>query len=61
MPTPQNGPAHSNKSLVIADEFFSVFDHFVGLGLNGLIHPMDYFYDNLLEISLLIESKDITW
>ena len=34
MPTPQNGQTHSNKLLT---NCFSVFDHFVGLVLKGLM------------------------
>ena len=36
MPTPQDVQTHSNNSSAFADELFEVFDHFVGLALNGL-------------------------
>ena len=38
MPTPQNGQIHSNNSSAISPtDCFSVFDHFMGLALKGLI------------------------
>ena len=36
MPTPQNGQAHSNKSLATADDCLSMFEHFVRLAFKGL-------------------------
>ena len=40
MPIPQNGQTHSN----------SVFDHFVGLALKGLISDKGYYVKLLKEI-----------
>ena len=37
MSTAKNGQTHSNNSPAVADELLSVFDHFVGLALKGLI------------------------
>ena len=34
--TPQNGQTHSNNSLDLADELFSVFDHLVEVALKDL-------------------------
>ena len=38
-PTPQNGQTHSNNSncLSVFNHFMELFNHFVGLALNGLI------------------------
>ena len=43
MPTPQNGQTHSTIRRQLPTNCLSVFDHFVGLALKGLIqnttHP----------------------
>ena len=36
-PISQNGQTHSFNSLVVAKDCLSVFEHFVGLGLKGIL------------------------
>ena len=36
-PTPQNGQTHLNNCLLLPTNCLSVFDHFVGLALEGFI------------------------
>ena len=51
MPTPQNGPTHSNNSSTFANEFFEC-DDLMELVLKGLTHFLPMFpFDPLLETS----------
>ena len=52
--TPQKGQIHSNNAAAKADEFLSVFDHFVGLALKVLFTKSHLVFDHWKKLNNVI-------